>query len=74
MSERESSRREAASSEAGSREAGSREAAGFERHWLEQVRRGLELTPAQRLAWLETTVRGLADWVGRARLGKPNAR
>ena len=67
MGERESSRREAASAEAGSREA-----AGFERHWLEQVRRGLELTPAQRLAWLETTVRGLAGWVGRARLGKPN--
>jgi len=48
------------------------EAAGFERHWLDQVRRGLALTPAQRLAWLETTVRDLAGWVGRARLGKPN--
>ena len=44
--------------------------ADFERHWLEQVRRGLELTPAQRLAWLEATISELAGWVGRARLGE----
>jgi hypothetical protein len=40
---------------------------GFEAHWLEQVRLGLRLTPAQRLAWLEDTVTELSGWVGRAR-------
>lgn len=41
--------------------------AGFEKHWLDQVRRGLLLTPVQRLAWLETTMSEMSTWVGRAR-------
>lgn len=41
-------------------------AGGFEKHWLEQVRRGLLLTPAQRLAWLENTMNEMSTWVGRA--------
>ena len=36
-----------------------------------QIRKGLELTPAERLRWLEETVEELLPWVGRARLGKP---
>lgn len=34
------------------------------------IRKGLELTPAQRLRWLEETVEELLPWVGRARLGR----
>ena len=45
--------------------------AGFERHFLEQVRRGLELTPLERLQWLENTMSELSGWVGRAREGRP---
>ena len=41
-------------------------ARGFEKHWLEQVCRGLLLTPVQRLAWLETTMDEMSSWVGRA--------
>jgi hypothetical protein len=36
-----------------------------------QIRKGLELTPAERLRWLEDTVEELLPWVGRARLGRP---
>ena len=35
------------------------------------IRKGLELTPAERLRWLEDTVEELLPWVGRARLGRP---
>lgn len=36
-----------------------------------QIRMGLEMTPAERLRWLEETVEELLPWVGRARLGRP---
>jgi len=42
---------------------------GYHRHWVEQVRRGLRFTPAERLAWLETTMEELRGWVGLARRG-----
>jgi hypothetical protein len=52
-----------------------REAAGFDRgfdgHWRRQVRRGLALTPAQRLRWLEQTMQELRPLVGRARRARP---
>lgn len=35
------------------------------------LRMGLEMTPAERLRWLEETVEELLPWVGRARLGRP---
>ena len=35
------------------------------------IRKGLELTQAERLRWLEDTVEELLPWVGRARLGRP---
>lgn len=38
-----------------------------ERQRLEQLRRGLELTPAQRLRWLEETMATMRRWLGRAR-------
>ena len=37
-----------------------------EEHRREQVRRGLELSAAERLAWLETTMKELRPLVGRA--------
>lgn len=40
---------------------------GFEGHWRRQVRRGLTLTPAERLRWLEQTMEELRQLVGRAR-------
>ena len=43
----------------------------FEANRSLQIRKGLELTPAERLRWLEETVEELLPWVGRARLGKP---
>jgi hypothetical protein len=49
---------------------------GFDGHWRRQVRRGLALTPAERLRWLEQTVEELRRLVGRARgrsqTGKPD--
>ena len=36
-----------------------------------QIRIGLDLTPAERLRWLEETVEELRPWVGRARRGRP---
>ena len=47
---------------------------GFDGHWRRQVRRGLELTPAQRLRWLEQAMQELRPLVGRARRAKPIAR
>jgi hypothetical protein len=35
------------------------------------LRMGLEMTPAERLRWLEETVEEMLPWVGRARLGRP---
>lgn len=35
------------------------------------LRMGLEMTPAERLRWLEETVEELLPWVGRARQGRP---
>jgi hypothetical protein len=45
---------------------------GFDGHWRRQVRRGLSLSPAQRLRWLEQTMEELRPLVGRARLAKPS--
>lgn len=42
---------------------------GWDGHFRRQVRRGLELTPAERLRWLEQTMEELRGWVGRARRG-----
>jgi hypothetical protein len=44
---------------------------GFDGHWRRQVRRGLALTPAQRLRWLEQTMEELRPFVGRARFARP---
>lgn len=44
---------------------------GFDGHWRRQVRRGLSLSPAERLRWLEQTLEELRPLVGRARLGRP---
>jgi hypothetical protein len=35
------------------------------------LRKGLELSPAERLRWLENAIEELLPWVGRARLGRP---
>ena len=40
---------------------------GFEGHRHRQVRRGLELTPIERLRWLEQTMEEMRRLVGRAR-------
>ena len=39
-----------------------------EAHRRRQVRRGLELTPAERLRWLETTLEEMRSLLGRARV------
>ena len=39
----------------------------WEAHQHRQIRLGLELTPAERLRWLETTVEGMQKWLGRCR-------
>ena len=39
----------------------------YERQRTAQLRRGLELTPAQRLRWLEETMATMRRWLGRAR-------
>ncbi len=44
---------------------------GFDAHRRAQIRRGLLLTPAQRLRWLEETMSTLRRWTGRAREGRP---
>ena len=48
---------------------------GFDRGWEGHARRqaaiGLELTPAQRLRWLEETMATMRRWLGRARQGRP---
>lgn len=48
-----------------------------DRSWDEHRRRqavnGLQLTPAERLRWLETTMEELRRWLGRARDGRPTA-
>ena len=43
---------------------------GFEAHRRAQIRRGLLLTPAERLRWLEETMATLRRWTGRARGAK----
>lgn len=45
---------------------------GFEGHSRRQARRGLTLSPAERLKWLERTMDELRDLLGRARQGRPN--
>lgn len=40
---------------------------GWEGHREAQVLRGLALTPAERLRWLEETMATMRRWVGRAR-------
>ena len=44
--------------------------AGFAAHKRQQARRALALTPAQRLRWLETTVRELRKLQELARLAR----
>ncbi len=44
---------------------------GFDAHSRRQARLGLQLTPAERLQWLETTMDQLRPLVGRARQGRP---
>ncbi len=46
----------------------------WEEQRREQDRYGLELTPAQRLRWLEETMGMLGRWCGRAKLGRPIGR
>lgn len=47
---------------------------GFDAHSRRQARLGLQLTPAERLRWLEETLDQLRPLVGRARLGRPVAK
>ena len=44
---------------------------GFEGHRRRQIRRGLQLSPAERLRWLEGTMEELRRLLGRARRGGP---
>ncbi len=44
---------------------------GFEGHRRRQARLGLDLSPAERLRWLEETMEELRELVGRARRGRP---
>ena len=44
---------------------------GFEGHRRRQARLGLDLSPAERLHWLEKTMEELRGLVGRARHGRP---
>jgi len=50
------------------------DASGYEAHRREQARMGLRLTPAERLRWLEETMRTLRRWQGRAREAAPEGR
>lgn len=45
--------------------------AGFEGHARRQARIGLDLSPAERLRWLEETMDQLRGLLGRARHGRP---
>lgn len=45
--------------------------AGFEGHARRQARIGLDLSPAERLRWLEETMHQLRRLLGRARDGRP---
>lgn len=48
---------------------------GFDAHRREQrARLGAELTPAERLRWLEETMDALRRWQGRARKPAPGGR
>lgn len=40
---------------------------GFDGHRRAQALQGLRMTPAERLAWLESTMARLRSWQGRAR-------
>lgn len=44
---------------------------GFDGHGRRQARLGLNLTPAERLRWLEETMEELRGLLGRARQGQP---
>lgn len=44
----------------------------YRRHRTAQLRRGRQMTPAQRLRWLEQTVEQLSRWRGRARAAPPS--
>lgn len=43
----------------------------FEGHRRRQAKLGLELSPAERLRWLEESMEELRKLVGRARQGRP---
>ena len=43
---------------------------GFEGHRRRQIRRDLQLSPAERLRWLERTMEELRRLLGRARRGR----
>ncbi|KAB2960203.1 MAG: hypothetical protein F9K13_06530 [Candidatus Methylomirabilis oxygeniifera] len=45
----------------------------FKGHRRRQARLGLQLSPAQRLRWLEDSMEALRKLVGRARQGRPLA-
>ncbi len=48
---------------------------GFDAHRREQrARLGADMTPAERLRWLEDTLAALRRWQGRARAAPPRAR
>lgn len=42
---------------------------GFAEHRQAQATRGLRMTPAERLHWLEETTATMRRWLGRARAG-----
>lgn len=44
---------------------------GWEGHARRQAALGLELTPAERLRWLEETMATMRRWLGRAQQGRP---
>ena len=44
---------------------------GFDAHRRAQARRGLRMSPAERLRWLERTMSTLSRWKGKARKAPP---
>jgi hypothetical protein len=46
--------------------------AGWQAQQRRQAVQGLDLTPAQRLRWLEETLETMRRWLGRAQHGRPN--
>lgn len=46
----------------------------YEEHRRRQTRRGLEMTPAERLHWLEETMAELRELQGRARRARQSRR